>query len=105
LLRESKLVRGDVAGIKILGEGELKHALTIEVDKVSASAREKINKAGGTINLRDGPATKPVESRNVDPTTQEKPAEAPTKAAAKKRSTHLRQASRAKPKKKSSRER
>jgi large subunit ribosomal protein L15 len=105
VLRESKLVRGDVAGIKILGGGELKHALTIEVDKVSASAREKINKAGGTINLRDGRATKPIESGNADPTTQEKPAEAPTKATAKKRSPRLRQASRAKPKKRSSRER
>src|SRR5207302_10921165 len=29
LLRELKLVRGDVAGIKILGDGELKHALKI----------------------------------------------------------------------------
>src|ERR1700731_4401369 len=33
LLRESKLVRGNVAGIKILGDGELKHALKIEADK------------------------------------------------------------------------
>src|ERR1700756_3167931 len=45
LLRESKLVRGDVAGIKILGDGELKHALKIEADKISASAREEIDKA------------------------------------------------------------
>jgi large subunit ribosomal protein L15 len=102
LLRESKLVRGDVAGIKILGEGELKHALTIEADKVSASAREKIDKAGGTITLRDGRATKPVESDDVDPTTQEKPPEVPTGPTAKKRSATT---SRAKPKKKSLRER
>jgi large subunit ribosomal protein L15 len=51
-LRDAKLVRGNVAGIKILGDGELKHALKIEVDKVSAGAREKIDKAGGTIELR-----------------------------------------------------
>jgi len=102
LLRESKLVRGDVAGIKILGEGELKHALTIEADKVSASAREKIDKAGGTITLRDGRATKSVESDDVDPTTQEKPPEVPTGPTAKKRSATT---SRAKPKKKSLRER
>src|ERR1700751_6233397 len=44
LLRGAKLVRGEVAGIKILGDGELKHALKIEADKVSASAREKIDK-------------------------------------------------------------
>ena len=53
LLRESQLVRGHVAGVKILGNGELKHALTIEADKISASAREKIDKAGGTITLRE----------------------------------------------------
>ena len=52
LLRESKLVRGHFVGIKILGDGELKHDLKVEVDKVSAAAREKIEKAGGTITLR-----------------------------------------------------
>src|SRR6266513_857612 len=60
LLRESKLVRGDVAGIKILGDGELKHALKIEADKVSESARTKIEKAGGTITMRDPAARKPT---------------------------------------------
>jgi len=54
LLRESKLVRGHFAGIKILGDGELKHDLKVEADKVSAAAREKIEKAGGTITLREG---------------------------------------------------
>lgn len=49
LLREAKLVRGHFAGIKILGNGELKHGVTIEADKVSAGAREKIEKAGGTV--------------------------------------------------------
>jgi len=53
LLRESKLVRGHFVGIKILGDGELKHGLKVEADKVSAAAREKIEKAGGTITLRD----------------------------------------------------
>lgn len=53
LLRESNLVRGKVAGIKILGDGELKHELKIEADKFSASAREKIEKAGGTVTVRE----------------------------------------------------
>lgn len=53
LLRSSNLVRGNVAGLKILGGGELKHGLTIEADKVSASAREKIERAGGTVTLRE----------------------------------------------------
>src|SRR4029077_12382012 len=35
LLRESKLIRGSIVGLKILGGGELKHGLTIEADRVS----------------------------------------------------------------------
>lgn len=53
LLRESNLVRGHFVGIKILGEGELKHDLEVQADKISASAREKIEKAGGTVTLRE----------------------------------------------------
>jgi large subunit ribosomal protein L15 len=68
LLRESNLVRGNVFGVKILGNGELKHALKIEADKFSSSAREKIDKAGGTITVREArmreekPAAEAVES-------------------------------------------
>jgi len=80
LLRESKLVRGDVAGIKILGDGELKHALKIEADKVSASAREKIEKAGGTITMRDRNAEKPAAAAgDVDQAAKESEAEKPKK--------------------------
>jgi len=53
LLRESNLVRGHFARIKILGEGELKHDLQVQADKISATAREKIEKAGGTVTLRE----------------------------------------------------
>ena len=53
LLRESNLVRGHFAGIKILGEGELKHGLKVQVAKISTAAREKIEKAGGTVTLGD----------------------------------------------------
>jgi large subunit ribosomal protein L15 len=49
-LREAKLIRGNFHGIKILGNGELKNGLTIEADKVSAPARQKIEAAGGTIS-------------------------------------------------------
>jgi large subunit ribosomal protein L15 len=85
LLRESKLVRGDVAGIKILGDGELKHALKIEADKVSESAKAKIEKAGGTITVRDRTppqavaAAETVDQRaNAD---KAKPKKQPTSAA------------------------
>jgi large subunit ribosomal protein L15 len=48
-LREKGLVNRNCDAIKILGSGELTRKLTIQVDKVSASAREKIEKAGGSI--------------------------------------------------------
>ncbi|MDR3311557.1 MAG: 50S ribosomal protein L15 [Spirochaetaceae bacterium] len=35
--------------IKILGDGDITKKVTVAVDKVSASAREKIQKAGGTV--------------------------------------------------------
>ena len=101
LLRESNLVRGHVAGIKILGDGELKHALKIEVDKISGSAREKIDKVGGTITLRER-AQRPATREDADAAAKEMPAETSAKATAKKRSTN---GSRAKPKKKTSRKR
>jgi large subunit ribosomal protein L15 len=56
MLRESKHIRGHVVGLKILGRGELKHGLTIEADRFSESAREKIEKAGGTVTLRERPS-------------------------------------------------
>lgn len=36
-------------GVKLLGNGELKHPLTIKVDKLSKKAEQKIKDAGGTI--------------------------------------------------------
>jgi large subunit ribosomal protein L15 len=48
-LRETGLVNGRHDAIKILGNGELERALTVAVDAVSASAREKVEKAGGSI--------------------------------------------------------
>src|SRR5204863_2263607 len=53
LLRNVNLVRGQFAGLKILGDGELKHDLKVQVDKISTAAREKIEKAGGTVTLRE----------------------------------------------------
>ena len=37
--------------LKVLGEGELKRKLTIRADAVTASARQKIEAAGGTVEL------------------------------------------------------
>jgi large subunit ribosomal protein L15 len=87
-LRESNLIRGDFEGIKILGGGELKHGLKIEADKVSASAREKIEKAGGTISLREpGARRKAPAKEDVDLAQEGALKEKTAKSTAKKRST------------------
>jgi ribosomal protein L18E len=85
LLRESKLIRGDFVGVKILGDGELKHGLKVEADKVSAAAREKIEKAGGTITLRDK-AERPHAAAGPDASTDEPAGEATSQGARKKKS-------------------
>ena len=104
LLRESKLVRGHFVGIKILGDGELKHGLNVEADRVSAAAREKIEKAGGTITLRDVPVKKETARYgDVGLTAQEAPAETRPKATVKKGSTTQKPAKAKSPKKKTSR--
>jgi len=48
-LRAAGLIRGIFDGVKILGNGELTKKLTITAAKVSASAKEKIEKAGGSV--------------------------------------------------------
>src|ERR1700745_3967799 len=85
LLRESKLVRGDFVGIKILGDGELKHGLKVEADKVSAAAREKIEKAGGTITLRDK-ARRPQAAGAREASTEEPAGEAASEGTREKKS-------------------
>jgi large subunit ribosomal protein L15 len=51
VLRACGLVNGPVAGIKILGNGELKTALTVAAPAFSASARAKIEAAGGSCEI------------------------------------------------------
>ena len=48
-LRGARLVQGRDVKIKLLGEGEIQKKLTVVVDLASASAREKIEKAGGKV--------------------------------------------------------
>lgn len=46
-LREAGLIKGRCDGVKVLGDGELTKKFTVTAAKVSASAKEKIEKAGG----------------------------------------------------------
>jgi len=48
-LRETGVLKGAFDKIKVLGNGELTKKLTVNVDAFSASAKEKIEAAGGSI--------------------------------------------------------
>jgi large subunit ribosomal protein L15 len=50
VLRKAGVVKGK-ARIKILGDGELTGALTVQAHKFSKSAQEKITKAGGKFEV------------------------------------------------------
>lgn len=50
-LVRSGLVKGKRDGIKVLGNGELDRSLTVRVSAVSQTAKEKIEKNGGTVEV------------------------------------------------------
>lgn len=45
------LVKGKRDGVKLLGQGEISMPLTVKIDTISQSAREKIESAGGTVEV------------------------------------------------------
>jgi len=47
----SGLVKGARDGIKLLGQGEIGHALSVKVNRISATARKKIEAAGGNVEV------------------------------------------------------
>jgi large subunit ribosomal protein L15 len=51
VLRKSRLVKGKNSLIKVLGDGELKSAITVHAHKFSKTAQEKITKAGGKTEI------------------------------------------------------
>ena len=51
LVKAGLIKNGDRARVKILGNGEVPHALTVKAHAVSGSARSKIEAAGGRIEL------------------------------------------------------
>ena len=46
------LIKKTLDGVKILGGGELTKKLTVSVDKVTESAKEKIEAAGGKVEVK-----------------------------------------------------
>ena len=53
-LRKAGLVKGQNAGIKILGDGKLTKKLTVHATKFSASAKKHIEEAGGSCQEIQG---------------------------------------------------
>ena len=52
LLVKLKLISKNSQKLKILGTGEIKDKINIEADLISKSAREKLEKIGGVIQLK-----------------------------------------------------
>jgi large subunit ribosomal protein L15 len=61
-LRAARVVRGPWDGVKVLASGEIDRALTLKVHAISAAAKEKVEKAGGTVELIERPARGPRKS-------------------------------------------
>jgi large subunit ribosomal protein L15 len=89
-LVEKGLIKNTRTDVKVLGDGELKKKLTVTVHLFSASAREKIEKAGGTATAlrppreekKKRPRKKAAEPAPEEPETTEAAAEEVQEAAA-----------------------
>ena len=105
LLKEAGLIRNTRLDVKILGYGELTKKLTVSAHLFSASAREKIESAGGTITwLRGEPKPRPPKrrERKAAPPPEEPEAEAagasqPTEVPRSRRPTSRRPKARTRP--------
>jgi large subunit ribosomal protein L15 len=78
ILRAAGLVRSLDKPMKILGNGELSTALFVVTDRISASARAKIEAVGGSVSLLEVP-TRPTAALGVaaDGEPEEEPVAAP----------------------------
>jgi large subunit ribosomal protein L15 len=50
-LKKNKILKNKINKIKLLGNGDIKDKINLEVDFISKSAKEKIKKKGGSIKL------------------------------------------------------
>jgi large subunit ribosomal protein L15 len=66
-LKAKRLIRSVRIDVKVLGVGELTKALTVHAHGVSASAREKIEAAGGTVVLLREPKVKKRSKAKAKP--------------------------------------
>ena len=67
-LRKAGIVKSSRLPVKILGGGEISVKLSVEADRFSASARAKIEAAGGSVNeLNPAPVKEAVAQRSNVP--------------------------------------
>ena len=52
MLKEAKIIRKTLDGVKVLGNGKLTKKLTVEAAKFTASAKEKIEALGGKAEVK-----------------------------------------------------
>ena len=70
-LVEKRLIKNTRTDVKLLGVGEATKKLTVRVHAISAAAREKIEGAGGTVELLREPKVKKVRRHKAKPTRDE----------------------------------
>ena len=51
VLKETGIVKNQLDGIKVLGNGKLEKKLTVKCNKISASAKKAIEEVGGTVEV------------------------------------------------------
>ena len=52
LLKKAKLINNNCLKLKILGNGELKDKITLEVDFISNSVKDKLDKTGSILKIK-----------------------------------------------------
>ena len=52
LLKKAKLISNNCLKLKILGSGELKDKITLEVDFISKSVKDKLDKTGSILKIK-----------------------------------------------------
>jgi large subunit ribosomal protein L15 len=72
-LVEKRLIKNTRTDVKLLGVGEVTKKLTIRVHAISASAREKIEAAGGTVELLREPKEQKKRRHKAKPAPAEEP--------------------------------
>jgi large subunit ribosomal protein L15 len=81
-LKAKGLIRSIRKDVKLLGEGEISVKLAITVHGASATAKKKIEAAGGTLTLLKEPKVRKVKKHRAAPAQAEAEADEPAEEAA-----------------------